>query len=86
MFFRSLFECFSAERRVHGDRHPPGQKPTREKVDDRSQGDYAFRHRNVGDVHGPGLVDYRAFMKRAEVERPKALQGEALRNFYINYV
>ena len=35
---------------------------------------------------GQVLVDNQIFMKRAEVEKTKDLQGEALRNFYINYV
>ena len=38
------------------DRHPPGQNPPAEPVDDGGQVDEAARHRDVGDVHGPDLV------------------------------
>jgi glutamine synthetase len=35
---------------------------------------------------GQVLVDNQIFMKRAEVEKTKALEGDALRDFYINYI
>jgi glutamine synthetase len=35
---------------------------------------------------GQVLCDNQIFMKRAEVEKTKALEGEALRDWYINYV
>ena len=35
---------------------------------------------------GVGLVDNHLFMKRAEVEKTKALDGEALRDWYIWYI
>ena len=38
------------------DRHPPGQDPAAEPVDDGGQVDEAPRHRHVGDVHRPDLV------------------------------
>lgn len=40
----------------------------------------------LADAVGRVLVDNQLFMKRAEVEKTKDLQGEALRDFYINYV
>jgi glutamine synthetase len=35
---------------------------------------------------GQMLVDNHVFMKRAEVEKTKDLKGDALRDFYINYI
>lgn len=35
---------------------------------------------------GSMLVDNHVFMKRAEIEKTAKLQGEALRDFYINYI
>jgi glutamine synthetase len=35
---------------------------------------------------GQVLCDNQIFMKRAEVEKTKALEGDALRDFYINYI
>ncbi len=35
---------------------------------------------------GQGLCDNQVFMKRAEVEKTKALEGDALRDYYIHYV
>ncbi len=35
---------------------------------------------------GQGLVDNHIFMKRAEVEKTAALEGEALRDWYIWYL
>ncbi len=40
----------------------------------------------LSEAVGQILVDNQIFMKRVEVEKTKDLQGEALRNFYINYV
>ena len=52
----SLFQCFDAERCVHGDRQPPREHTAAEPVDDRGQIDKAARHGDVGDVHGPNLI------------------------------
>ena len=40
----------------------------------------------LADAVGRVLVDNQLFMKRAEVEKTKSLEGDALRDFYINYV
>jgi glutamine synthetase len=40
----------------------------------------------LAEAVGRVLVDNQIFMKRAEVEKTKALEGDALRDFYINYV
>jgi glutamine synthetase len=40
----------------------------------------------LAEAVGRVLVDNQIFMKRAEVEKTKELEGEALRDFYINYV
>lgn len=40
----------------------------------------------LAEAVGRVLVDNQLFMKRAEVEKTKDLEGDALRDFYINYV
>src|SRR5215212_10196832 len=53
---QSLFHGLDTERRLHGDRQPPGENPAAEPVDDRGEVDEAARHRNVGDVHRPSAL------------------------------
>jgi glutamine synthetase len=40
----------------------------------------------LSEAVGQVLVDNQVFMKRAEVEKTKELAGDALRDFYINYI
>lgn len=40
----------------------------------------------LGDAVGRGLVDNHIAMKRHEAEKTKDLEGDALRNFYIQYI
>src|SRR5215212_8657625 len=51
-----LFQRLDAERRLQGDRQPPGENPTAEPVDHGGQVDEAACHGHVGEVHGPDLV------------------------------
>src|SRR5690606_7733501 len=54
-----LLDGFDAEGGVHGDRYAPSQYAAAVPVDDRRQVDESAGHRDVGDVHGPGLVGRR---------------------------
>ena len=51
-----LLQRLDAERRLHGDRHPPGQNPAAEPVDHGGEIDETACHGDVGDIHGPDLV------------------------------
>jgi glutamine synthetase len=44
------------------------------------------RDKLLSEAVGQVLVDNQVFMKRAEVEKTKGIEGDALRNYYINYI
>src|SRR4051812_4578000 len=53
---QGLLQRLDTECRLQGDRHPPGENPPTEPVDDSGQVDEAARQGHVSDVDGPDLI------------------------------
>src|SRR3954452_24026548 len=68
---QSLFQRLDAERRLQGDRQPPGENPTAEPVDDRGEVDEPARHRNVGGG-SQARIDRSSSIPRSSAKRAKS--------------